>query len=124
MVKRLLIVEDNPGWADLLGRHAVAIGAQTRIAVSPGQALELIDEWHPHAVCLDMLLAGETGIALLQEMKSHDDLAGLPVVICSNVSLAAEDVASFGVKFVLDKGTMTPTTIREAFRRALGYEPE
>lgn len=124
MVKRLLIVEDNPGWADLLGRHAVAIGAQTRIAVSPGQALDLIDEWHPHAVCLDMLLAGETGIALLQEMKSHDDLAGLPVVICSNVDLSAEDMVPFGVRWVLDKAAMTPAGVRAAFREALGYEPE
>lgn len=124
MKKRLLIVEDNPSWADVLERHASAVGAEVMIALSPGQALELIDEWHPHAVCLDMLLAGETGIALLQEMKSHDDLARLPVVVCSNVDLSAEGMVPFGVRWVLDKAAMTPAGVRAAFREALADESE
>ncbi len=64
-MKKLLIVEDDKNWADILGKFAADVGAEYRVAVSGGQAIEIIDDWQPDALILDMLLAGETAIALL-----------------------------------------------------------
>jgi CheY-like chemotaxis protein len=81
--------------------------------------MELIDEWRPDALLLDMLLAGETGVALLNELRSHDDLATLPVVVCSSVELDQGQLAPFGVRMVLDKSHATPAEIRAALRKVL-----
>ena len=50
------------------GKFAADVGAEHQVAVSGGQAIEIIDNWQPDALILDMLLAGETAIALLNEL--------------------------------------------------------
>jgi len=69
-MKKLLIVEDDKNWADILGKFSMDVGAEYRVAVSGGQAIDIIDDWQPDALILDMLLAGETAIALLNELRS------------------------------------------------------
>ena len=118
-MKKLLIVEDDKNWADILCSYAVAVGADTRAAVSGGQAMEMIDNWQPDAIVLDMLLAGETAVALLNELRSHADLARLPVVVCSNSDINLEDLRPFGVRALLDKASMRPDEARAIFSEVL-----
>ena len=116
-MKKLLIVEDDKNWADILCSYAAAVGADTRVVVSGGQAMEMIDNWQPDAIVLDMLLAGET--ALLNELRSHADLAKLPIVVCSNADVNLEDLRPFGVTALLDKASILPDEVRAIFREVL-----
>ena len=118
-MKKLLIVEDDKNWADILCGYAAAVGAEARAVVSGGQAMEMIDNWQPDAIVLDMLLAGETAVALLNELRSHADLARLPVVVCSNVNVNLEDLRPFGVTALLDKASMQPDEVRAVFSEVL-----
>lgn len=118
-MKKVLIVEDDPAWAKLIRHYVSEAGAESRIVIAPGQALEMIDQWKPDALVLDMLLASETGMALLNELKSHEDLAGLPIIVCSNVGVTGDDMESFGVRVVLDKSTMKPAHVRQALTEVL-----
>lgn len=118
-MKRVLIVEDNPLWAELLGRYATNVGAIFRTAVSPGQALELLDEWPPDIIVLDLLLTGETGMALLHELRSHEDLARIPIVVCSSVEVTDRQLQPYGVAAVLDKARMLPDDMIMVLRRLL-----
>ena len=49
-MKKLLIVEDDKNWADILCSYAAMVGADTRAVVSGGQAMEMIDNWQPDAL--------------------------------------------------------------------------
>jgi len=118
-MKKLLIVEDDKNWADILCRYAAMVGADTRVVVSGGQAMEMIDDWRPDAIVLDMLLAGETAVALLNELRSHADLARLPIVVCSNAGVNLEDLRPFGVTALLDKASMLPDEVRAVFSEVL-----
>lgn len=118
-MKKLLIVEDDKNWADILCGYAAAVGADTRVVVSGGQAMEMIDNWQPDAIVLDMLLAGETAVALLNELRSHADLARLPIVVCSNAGVNLADLRSFGVRALLDKSSMRPDEVRAVFSEVL-----
>jgi len=91
-MKKLLIVEDDKNWADILGKFAADVGAEHRVVVSGGQAIEIIDDWRPDAVILDMLLAGETAIALLNELRSYADLASLPIVVSKSNCFEANEL--------------------------------
>ena len=113
-MKKLLIIEDDPQWAAVLERYALEAGYTARIVVAAGQAIAMLDEWQPDSLVLDMLLVGETGMALLNELQSHEDLARLPVVVCSNVALDLDQLRPFGVRAVLDKARMTPDEVRAA----------
>ena len=118
-MKKLLIVEDDKNWADILCGYAAAVGAEARVVVSGGQAMEMIDNWQPDAIVLDMLLAGETAVALLNELRSHADLARLPIVVCSNAGVNLADLQPFGVRALLDKASMLPDEVRAVFSEVL-----
>jgi response regulator baeR len=89
------------------------------VAVSGGQAIEIIDDWQPDALILDMLLAGETAIALLNELRSYADLASLPIVVCTNIDVKMDDLRPLGVKAILNKTSMRPNEARAIFREVL-----
>ncbi len=118
-MKKLLIVEDDKNWADILGKLAADVGAKHRVVVSGGQAIEIIDDWQPDALILDMLLAGETAIALLNELRSYADLASLSIVVCTNIDVKMDDLRPLGVKAVLNKTSMRPNEARAIFREVL-----
>ena len=118
-MKKLLIVEDDKNWADILGKFAADAGAEYRVAVSGGQAIEIIDDWQPDALILDMLLAGETAIALLNELRSYADLASLSIVVCTNIDVKMDDLRPLGVKAILNKTSMRPNEARAIFREVL-----
>ena len=118
-MKKVLIIEDDPAWAEVLVRYVQDVEMDYRVVMSGDQAMEQIDIWQPDALVLDMLLAGETGVALLNELRSHDDLSKLPVVVCSNLELEQAQLAPFGVQAVLNKAKTTPGDIRMALRKAL-----
>ena len=118
-MKKLLIVEDDKNWADILGKFAADVGAKHRVVVSGGQAIEIIDDWQPDALILDMLLAGETAIALLNELRSYADLASLSIVVCTNIDVKMDDLRPLGVKAILNKTSMRPNEARAIFREVL-----
>ena len=123
-MKKLLIVEDDKNWADILGKFAADVGAEYRVAVSGGQAIEIIDDWRPDALILDMLLAGETAIALLNELRSYADLASLSIVVCTNIDVKMDDLCPLGVKAILNKTSMRPNEARAIFREVLNDRAE
>jgi len=116
---KLLIVEDNQLWAELAHQYCSQIGAESQTVSTSQEALDELDREEYDGIILDLLLAGETGVALLNELISHEDLANIPVVVWTNVAEATDDVFDkFGVKSVIDKATATPTEIRQALAGA------
>lgn len=119
--KKICIVEDEPWFAESVTRTLESAGVETVIASNAQSAIEQIDEFFPDAVVLDLLLAGSTGLVLLHELRSHDDLASLPVIICSTLidQPTSERLRAYGVQRVLDKTTMQPDDILAALRGVL-----
>jgi PleD family two-component response regulator len=60
-------------------------------------------------------------LALLHELQSHEDLADIPIILATNLAdqVSIDDVASYGVKRILDKATMHPEDITAAIRGVL-----
>lgn len=118
-MKKVLIIEDDVLWAELLAGYVNRAGAQPQVVASGALAIDVIDEWQPDLLVLDMLLAGETGVALLNELRSHEDLARLPVLVCSSVNLTEAELRPYGVSVVLDKARMSPGEAVSAIRELL-----
>lgn len=112
-MRTALIVEDDPVWARVLSTYCQQVGLTSVTARSPQEAMDMVDDDLPTIIVLDMLLATETGMAFLNELRTHSDLASIPVVVCTNVeSVDLEFLKPFGVKAVLNKSTMEPDEMR------------
>lgn len=123
MTKRpfVFIVEDDEWLAEQYIRTLGAAGFVARYTTDPRQAMSLIDTEIPDALFVDVLLPGGNIFPLIHELRSHADLAAIPIIICTNIAeqLVAEDVAAYGVSAVLDKATMKPEDVAAAVKKVL-----
>ena len=99
-MKKILLVEDNPGDADLarLAFETAEIDCEIRLAESGEKALEIATEfansasaWAPDLVLLDLKLPMMTGHEVLRRLKEDETLRRIPVIALSS-SAAAEDI--------------------------------
>jgi CheY-like chemotaxis protein len=67
--KRVLVVDDEEAYADSICRTLESIANEIDVAHSAEQAIELLRR-HPYDVCVvDIMLPGETGLWLCQELR-------------------------------------------------------
>lgn len=116
--ERVVIVEDDVWLAEQYMRTLRRAGYEVYHAPHALVAIDVIDRVEPHAIVLDVLLTGTTALALLHELRSHSDLAEIPIVLATNLAdqIAIDDVQSYGVKRILNKSSMHPDDIITAVR--------
>lgn len=77
---RVLVVDDDPDLCQLLADYLGANGLQVR-TVGDGVAMrQLLAQWMPDAVVMDLMLPGEDGLSLTRSLKAMSDL---PVIMLS-----------------------------------------
>lgn len=103
----VLIVEDDAWQADQLTRQLERAGHQVQAVPHALAAIDAIDQQTPDVILLDMMLPGANGMTLLHELRSHADLADIPVIVCSTTDVSPDTLRPYGVQAVLDKSTMT-----------------
>lgn len=97
----ILLVEDNPGDVELT-REGLAEGKihnNLWVATDGEQALDFLhrrgghaDAPRPDLILLDLNLPRTSGSEVLEEIKRHDELHSIPVVVLTS-SEAEEDIA-------------------------------
>ena len=74
MGKTVLIVEDETRLAEILGEYLAREGFRTERAKDGKRALELWRAARPDLILLDVRLEGESGLALLAELRRRESL--------------------------------------------------
>lgn len=117
----VLIVEDDKWMAEQHVRVLSKAGYKTAVSLHALAAIQVIDEFHPDVIILDVLLTGSTAFALLHELQSYGDTGKIPIVLCTNLAaeLSLDDLTAYGVKRILDKTTMKPDDLVAAVRSVL-----
>jgi CheY-like chemotaxis protein len=98
VVQRILLVEDNPGDAQLVRMAFAEALPSARVSVaSDGEAAlaRLREEGPPHLLLLDLNLPRLSGHEVLQSIKADDALRRLPVVVLSSSQAEADVVRSY-----------------------------
>lgn len=115
---KLVVVEDDLLLARHYQRVLVASGYEVRHAQHGLAAIDAIDEYKPAVILVDMLLTGSTIMPLLHELRSHDDLAKIPIIMITNVAeqVSLDSLRPYGVSRLLDKSTMEPNDLIAAVR--------
>jgi diguanylate cyclase (GGDEF)-like protein len=94
MNDNILLVDDDPGAIQLMGR--ILSGAGTlRFATNGGDALRLARELAPDLVLLDAEMPGMSGFQVCEALKAEPALAHVPVIFVTCHSEPAFEVAGF-----------------------------
>ena len=123
-LSRILLIEDDFWLADIEAETLTRAGFAVAVAHNALEAIEQVDTQVPAVIVADVLLAGSTIFTLLNELQSHDDTQGVPVVLCTSIAeqFTASALLDYGVKRIVDKTTMEPDALVVAVRAVLGGE--
>jgi len=91
-MSKILIVEDDAGFASGLAEAVRDFGYEPVITSSGEDALARFDELAPALVFLDLRLGGMHGLEALRALKSMSNQAGTPVVILTAFADAANTI--------------------------------
>lgn len=97
---RILVVEDDPLLRNLLANRFEQVGFRYTFSQDGQNAVELIRQFKPDILVLDLMLPGRTGFDVLAEMQKHESMQALPVVVFSNRDNQADrhKAEEYGVK--------------------------
>lgn len=98
--KTILIVEDDPNFAEILKDYAHKKGFKVILAHDGQVAIDSAIEYKPDAIILDIMLPLMDGWEVLRRIRNHDELTHTPVHIMSasdrnNAKLKASGASSF-----------------------------
>jgi len=81
MPMRILIVEDDPDIAELVGRYLDKAGFITEPVVSGREALISIAARPPELVVLDLMLPHVDGLEVCRVIRSNEATAAIPIIM-------------------------------------------
>ena len=119
--KTVLIIEDEADAADLFAEMMRVSGFRVLKYTSSAPALAMMTAEKPDVVILDIMMPETSGLDVLRQMRHSPDLAGIPVVVVSAMSMPAD------IRSGIEAGASTYLTkpvgfleLKEAVERALG----
>jgi diguanylate cyclase (GGDEF)-like protein len=90
----ILLVDDDPGTIELLGRILAGV-SQLRFATNGADALRLAKARAPDVVLLDAEMPGLSGFEVCAALKADADLAGVPVIFVTSHRDEAFEIRGF-----------------------------
>jgi diguanylate cyclase (GGDEF)-like protein len=89
----ILLVDDDPGAIQLMGRILADVG-KLRFATNGKDALRLARESAPDLILLDAEMPGMSGFELLKTLKAEFSLANVPVIFITSHNEAGFEVSA------------------------------
>ena len=88
---RIMIVDDDSDVVEYLCSFLEDQGYETRSAIDSASAIELLEDYHPDAILIDVLMPGKSGLDLLVKIRSDERWRDLPVIIVTGSDKILED---------------------------------
>src|SRR6266702_2627062 len=89
MSARVLVVDDDPTVAEVVGDYLRNAGMDSRHAADGHAALRLADTWRPDLVVLDVMMPGIDGLEVCRRLRdARGEQAMLPVIMLTGRDFA------------------------------------
>ena len=80
---RVLVVEDDPAQADFATRVLSKAGFQTVAVTDPLKVIDLLEDFRPDLILMDLYMPGVSGTELTTILREHKEYASVPIVFLS-----------------------------------------
>ena len=84
--KRVLVVDDEPDFADLVKQYLEQAGFDVEVAYDGIEGLEKVKANPPDAIVLDVMMPEKDGYAVCDELKQDEKYSSIPIVLLTAVS--------------------------------------
>jgi CheY-like chemotaxis protein len=119
--RRVLIIDDDEEFAQLLSVYLARAGYRTTIAHDGIQGQRLARLEQPDVITIDYHMPGGSGAMIASRIRSLATTAAIPIVMLTGVPSNAviSEAKAAGVSEVLSKLTLTQEALAEALEKAL-----
>jgi CheY-like chemotaxis protein len=111
----LLVVEDDPRFAEILSTLAHENEFQVLIAPTADEGIRLAQEYSPSAVILDMNLPDHSGLSVLDRLKRSPKTRHVPVHVISVEDYAQQALSMGAIGYMLKP--VQPDAVVQALRK-------
>jgi DNA-binding response OmpR family regulator len=87
---RILIAEDNPQGAELLEAYVIEAGYETQIASDGESALQLIRNWKPDLVLLDVMMPKLSGFEVCKRIRTDPSTRHIAVLMVTALDQSSD----------------------------------
>jgi DNA-binding response OmpR family regulator len=115
MPMRILIVEDDPDIAELVGRYLDKAGFNTELVASGREALVAIAARQPDLVVLDLMLPHVDGLEVCRVIRANEATAAIPLIMLT--ARAEESERIVGLELGADDYLAKPFSPNELVAR-------
>ena len=84
--KRVLVVDDEPDYADMVKKYLEKEGFDVEVAYDGVECIEKVKANPPDAIVLDVMMPEKDGYAVCSELKSDEKYCDIPIVMLTAVS--------------------------------------
>lgn len=102
-MKKVLIIDDDEGILEALKATIEMFGYEAKTNTKGEMVIQLIKQFEPNVVLLDVLLSGYDGRTITQEIRKHDKISAIPIILMSAHPSAAKEYKNFGATDFLSK---------------------
>lgn len=125
-MNRILIIEDDQLVANIYRNRLAVEGFTVEVANTGEAGLELIKNFTPDVLIVDLILPGLSGLDVMKTIRGQPEFQKLPIIVFSNTYLSSmvQEAWKAGATKCLSKANCPPKEVVEAVRSALGKPPE
>ena len=119
--KTVLIVEDSPGFSELMKFVVEDEGFKGVLFPLEENFLQWVDREKPSAIIMDLALNRLSGFDLIRELKDHSKHKTVPVIVITGRDLDVKDIATMkmhGLPY-LRKGRVDMHEIHQTIRNVV-----
>lgn len=122
---RILVVEDEAAIQQVLCFFLEHSGFETQAAYNGQEAIDLIPQFHPHLIILDLVMRPVSGWEVLHWLHTHQSNPPIPVLVLSALVNLTDQMQGFeeGAIEYITKPTQ-PSIIVERVRTILALNTE
>ena len=86
MAQKILVIDDDEGYLLAAGHLLRDAGYEVTTATSAAEGRVRLEQELPSLILLDVIMPGEDGFTLAQQLAKDEKLAGIPVVLVTAVA--------------------------------------
>ena len=103
MIKRILIVDDDPGILEVIDLALTYSGFQVRPLLASENIFKMVNNFEPDLIILDYILRGIDGGEVCRQLKNESSTNHIPIIMLSAYSGLDESIDNYGYNAFISK---------------------
>ena len=122
--KTVLIVEDSPGFSELMKYVVEDEGYRGVLFPLEDNFIQWVEKEKPSTIIMDLALNRLSGFDLIHELKKHPKHKQIPIIVITGRDLGIKDITELKLYEIpyLRKGRVDMHEIHQAIRDAISKE--